>query len=255
MAAPTERHCSTLVIIACLWRKGAMLIMAELDALDATDPLAPLRARFILPPGLIYLDGNSLGPLPAALPDMLAHTVQAEWGQGLIRSWNDAGWIDLPVRLGAAIAPLLVGGLDRVGVGVHGMIRTVKEMTVGLNHPVVPSSECSRTRESSGVWQKHLNSHEFRYANLPPRCELEATVTAGVCQVLLFVRIVPGWLIFTSKPALPLRASGSSSSTPPKTINTESKACNVDISGLLHRRRRDTIRLNRSDERRSGFPA
>jgi kynureninase len=80
---------------------------AHLAALDAADPLSAARARFRLPPGLVYLDGNSLGPMPAALPELLADTVAREWGEGLIRSWNDAGWIDLPVQLGAAIAPLV----------------------------------------------------------------------------------------------------------------------------------------------------
>ena len=80
---------------------------AQLAALDAADPLGAARARFRLPPGLVYLDGNSLGPLPAALPATLAHTLGHEWGNGLIRSWNDAGWIDLPVTLGAAIAPIV----------------------------------------------------------------------------------------------------------------------------------------------------
>lgn len=79
----------------------------ELAARDTADPLAHARARFRMPPGLIYLDGNSLGPLPAALPERLAQTVRQEWGEGLIRSWNDAGWIDLPVTLGAAIAPIV----------------------------------------------------------------------------------------------------------------------------------------------------
>ena len=79
----------------------------QLAALDAADPLAHARARFRLPAGLVYLDGNSLGPLPAALPAAMAACVAGEWGDGLIRSWNDAGWIDLPVQLGAAIAPIV----------------------------------------------------------------------------------------------------------------------------------------------------
>jgi kynureninase len=78
-----------------------------LAGLDAADTLAHARARFRLPDGLVYLDGNSLGPLPAALPERLMQTVEGEWGEGLIRSWNDAGWIDLPVQLGAAIAPIV----------------------------------------------------------------------------------------------------------------------------------------------------
>jgi kynureninase len=76
-------------------------------ALDAADPLAAYRARFALPPGVIYLDGNSLGALPAATPARLAEVVAGQWGEGLIRSWNTADWIGLPQRVGARIAPLV----------------------------------------------------------------------------------------------------------------------------------------------------
>ncbi len=87
---------------------------AALAALDAADPLAACRRRFSLPPGVIYLDGNSLGPLPAAAPALIADAVARQWGTGLIRSWNDAGWIDLPVTLGARIAPLVGAAADCV---------------------------------------------------------------------------------------------------------------------------------------------
>lgn len=83
-------------------------------ALDAADPLAPLRACFRLDAGLIYLDGNSLGALPAATPARLTAAVEEEWGRGLIRSWNDAGWIDAPVRLGDKVAPLVGAGPGEV---------------------------------------------------------------------------------------------------------------------------------------------
>ncbi len=86
----------------------------DLAALDAADPLAHARARFRLPPGVVYLDGNSLGQLPAATPALVADAVEAQWGEGLIRSWNDAGWIDQPSRIGAAIAPLLGAAPDCV---------------------------------------------------------------------------------------------------------------------------------------------
>jgi len=76
-------------------------------ALDAADPLAAYREHFTLPEGVIYLDGNSLGPLPKGTPVRLAEVVLEEWGQGLIRSWNDADWIGLPQRVGARIAPLI----------------------------------------------------------------------------------------------------------------------------------------------------
>ena len=82
----------------------------DCQALDAADPLAPLRDAFVLPEGVIYLDGNSLGVLPKATAARLAQVVQHEWGTDLIRSWNTAGWIDLPQRIGDRIARL-------VGVG------------------------------------------------------------------------------------------------------------------------------------------
>jgi kynureninase len=74
---------------------------------DATDPLAPLRDQFMLPEGVIYVDGNSLGALPRATPARVAAAVQQEWGDGLIRSWNDAGWITLPQRVGDRIGALI----------------------------------------------------------------------------------------------------------------------------------------------------
>jgi kynureninase len=77
-------------------------------ALDAADALAPLRELFDLPAGIIYLDGNSLGVLPRATAARVQQVVQQEWGQDLIRSWNSAGWIALPQRIGDKIA-MLVG--------------------------------------------------------------------------------------------------------------------------------------------------
>lgn len=81
---------------------------------DAADPLAPYRARFTLPEGVIYLDGNSLGALPKATPDVLRRVVEQEWGEGLIRSWNSAGWFEAAGRVGAKIAPLVGAQADEV---------------------------------------------------------------------------------------------------------------------------------------------
>ena len=75
--------------------------------LDAQNPLAGLRDQFFLPEGVIYLDGNSLGVLPKAAPARIAEVVTQEWGEGLIRSWNSARWIDLPQRLGDKLARLI----------------------------------------------------------------------------------------------------------------------------------------------------
>lgn len=83
------------------------LTRADLEALDAQDPLAPFRDRFDLPAGVIYLDGNSLGALPRATVERVQNLVTREWGQDLIRSWNVHGWIDLPRRVGDKIARLI----------------------------------------------------------------------------------------------------------------------------------------------------
>ena len=84
----------------------------EALALDAADPLSAARELFVLPDGIIYLDGNSLGALPRATAARVAQVIEREWGERLIRSWNSGadgtpGWIDLPRRVGAKIAPLI----------------------------------------------------------------------------------------------------------------------------------------------------
>ena len=83
-------------------------------ALDAADPLAPLREQFDLPDGVIYLDGNSLGVLPRATAARVQQVVKDEWGVGLIRSWNSAHWMELPARIGDKIARLIGTGAGEV---------------------------------------------------------------------------------------------------------------------------------------------
>jgi kynureninase len=80
---------------------------AKATALDAQDPLASKRELFHLPDGLIYLDGNSLGALPRSMSARMQQALLKEWGEGLIRSWNDAGWYTATTRVGAQIAALI----------------------------------------------------------------------------------------------------------------------------------------------------
>jgi kynureninase len=87
---------------------------AACQALDADDPLAPLRNLFDLPSGVIYLDGNSLGARPHAALQRAQQVIQQEWGHDLIRSWNKAGWFDLPSRLGNKLATLIGAGENEV---------------------------------------------------------------------------------------------------------------------------------------------
>jgi kynureninase len=83
---------------------------------DRADPLAHARARFVLPAGVIYLDGNSLGAVPKGVAERVARTIEIEWGEGLIRSWNGAGWYESPGRIGAKLAPLLGAAPHQVTV-------------------------------------------------------------------------------------------------------------------------------------------
>lgn len=82
--------------------------------LDAADPLAHFRERFVIDePDLIYLDGNSLGRLPQATTDLANHLLREQWGRRLIRGWNE-GWFDAPERVGAKIARLIGADPDEV---------------------------------------------------------------------------------------------------------------------------------------------
>jgi kynureninase len=109
-------------------------------ALDAADPLACLAAQFDIPPGLIYLDGNSLGPLPKAAAAAVGQAVHQEWGQGLIRSWNDAGWITRSQAVGDAIAPLVGAGsgellvADSTSINLHKVLWAAMSLAMQGRH-------------------------------------------------------------------------------------------------------------------------
>jgi kynureninase len=90
-------------------------------ALDADDPLLVRRDAIDLPDGVIYLDGNSLGPLHHAVRDRIRHVVDEEWGQHLIRSWSSSpdggpGWVALPERIATQLAPLVGADADELAV-------------------------------------------------------------------------------------------------------------------------------------------
>ena len=100
---------------------------------DAQDPLRELRHQFDLPNGVIYLDGNSLGVLPRATAARVAKVVTQEWGQGLIRSWNTAGWFDSPRRAGDKIARLVGGNPSEVVATDSTSINLFKVLSAALN--------------------------------------------------------------------------------------------------------------------------
>ena len=110
-----------------------MTTLQDCQQRDATDPLHPLRELFSIPDGVIYLDGNSLGAMPKAALARATEVVTREWGQGLIRSWNTAGWFSLPQRLGNQIAPLIGAGPDQVVVTDCTSINLFKVLSAALS--------------------------------------------------------------------------------------------------------------------------
>ena len=109
-----------------------MISRSDAERLDAADPLAPFRDRFVLPEGLVYLDGNSLGALPKTAAAQVARVVAREWGEGLVRSWNDAGWIDLPRRIGDKIARLVGAGEGEVVCADSTSVNVFKVLSAAL---------------------------------------------------------------------------------------------------------------------------
>ncbi|HWF58057.1 MAG TPA: kynureninase [Candidatus Dormibacteraeota bacterium] len=120
---------------------------ATCAARDADDPLARVRDRFTLPEGLVYLDGNSLGALPAQTPGRVAAAVEEEWGQGLIRSWTDARWIEMPGRVGAKLARLIGAGAGEVVVAESTTVCLFK--LVGAALAMVPDRLVVLTEEEN----------------------------------------------------------------------------------------------------------
>jgi kynureninase len=106
-------------------------------ALDAADPLAGKRAAFVLPEGKIYLDGNSLGCLPAHAGARIAKAVTQEWGQSLITSWNRHGWFEMAQKAGNRIgrlvgaAPGSVLVADTISVNLFKLMSAALELRPG----------------------------------------------------------------------------------------------------------------------------
>ena len=102
------------------------------QALDRADPLRSFRQRFALPPGVIYLDGNSLGALPVETVPRLEKVLSQEWGVGLIRSWNTHDWVGAPRRIGDKIASLIGAGNGEVVVADSTSVNIFKLLMAAL---------------------------------------------------------------------------------------------------------------------------
>jgi kynureninase len=112
--------------------------------LDAADPLAHFRNSFAHPdPDLIYVDGNSLGRLPHDAPALARELVERQWGERLIRSWNE-GWFDAPERIGAKIAAIIGAQPDEVIVADSTSVNLFKLLVAGLRYQQAQSPKRTR---------------------------------------------------------------------------------------------------------------
>jgi kynureninase len=101
---------------------------------DALDPLAFARERFVLPAGVIYLDGNSLGALPTTVPAAVHDAVGRQWGHDLIGSWNSNGWWTLPRRVGDRIGALVGAAPGQVICGDSTSVQLFQALTALARH-------------------------------------------------------------------------------------------------------------------------
>ncbi|GGY57651.1 kynureninase [Streptomyces geysiriensis] len=101
------------------------------EELDAADGLAALRGRFVLD-DVVYLDGNSLGALPAHVPGRVQDVVHRQWGELRIRSWEESGWWTAPERIGDRIAPLVGAAAGQIVVGDSTSVNVFKALVAAV---------------------------------------------------------------------------------------------------------------------------
>ena len=152
-------------------------------AKDAADPLGPLREQFLLPEGVIYLDGNSLGALPRRVPAAIAATVRRDWGEGLIRSWTTADWIGKPHALGRRIARLIGAGETEVVVCDSTSVNLFKLLVAALRLKVRLGPERRVILSESGNFPTDLYIAEG-VRSLFPACEIRLVETGGIAAAL-----------------------------------------------------------------------
>ncbi|KKD03974.1 kynureninase [Streptomyces sp. WM6386] len=106
-------------------------LIVRAEKLDAADELAALRAQFVLD-DVVYLDGNSLGALPAAVPGRVEDVVRRQWGALRIRSWDESGWWTAPERIGDLIAPLVGAAAGQIVVGDSTSVNVFKALVAAV---------------------------------------------------------------------------------------------------------------------------
>ncbi|HYD94407.1 MAG TPA: kynureninase [Noviherbaspirillum sp.] len=173
-----------------------MISRQDCLALDAQDGLAALRERFDLPDGVIYLDGNSLGARPRAALARAQQLLAQEWGTDLIRSWNKAGWFELPLRLGDKLAPLIGAGAGEVVVTDSTSVNLFKMLAAALHRQAMRSDSTARRTivteranfptdiyMAQGLAEWLDRGYRLRLVDAPE--ELEAAIGADTAVVML----------------------------------------------------------------------
>ena len=165
------------------------LTRRALAALDAGDPLAGFRRAFALPKGVIYLDGNSLGPLPRDAARRLNEVVRRQWGDDLILSWNRHQWIDWPARVGDKIARLIGATLGEVVVADSTSINLFKLLAGALRarpkRSVILSEQGNFPTDlyvAQGLTELLGGRHELRLAASE---EITASIDEDVAVIML----------------------------------------------------------------------
>ncbi len=163
----------------------------DFESLDARDPLTPLRDLFKLPSSVIYLDGNSLGALPKTTAATVQQVIHDEWGTDLIQSWNKAGWIDLPRRVGDKIARLIGAGAGEVVVADSTSVNLFKVLSAALRiaQEAAPSRRIIMSERTNFPTDLYMAESLAREQNLRLELvgaeEIPSRLTGGVAVLLL----------------------------------------------------------------------
>jgi kynureninase len=172
-------------------KESSVITLQDCGQRDTTDPLRSLRSLFSIPAGVIYLDGNSLGVMPKAAAARAAQIITQEWGVGLIRSWNSAGWFNLPQRLGNLIAPLIGAGPDEVVVTDTTSINLYKVLSAALTIAAQDSpqrrvvvSERSNFPTDLYIAEGLCKERGYTLQLVEPE-EIGAALTSGVAVLML----------------------------------------------------------------------
>jgi kynureninase len=160
------------------------------DELDRSDPLSAIKNEFELPPNLIYLDGNSLGPMLKSIKSAALEVVQEQWGNGLITSWNQHNWIDLPITVGEKIAPIIgaapgqVVCTDSVSINLFKLISCALELNPA-RHTVLSEATNFPTDLYIAEGLESLLGEEKFQLKLSHAGDIEASLNPEVAVLML----------------------------------------------------------------------